>query len=125
MATRVEVRGARRLAATLRRAGVQMNDLKRVNKDAADVVARSARAAVPVRSGRLAASIRTAGTQSNGVIRAGRKSVPYAGPIHWGWPARNIRPVYFLSDPARATEPVWLDLYENRTNDLLDNVRGL
>ena len=29
---------------------------------------------------------------------AGRKAVPYAGPIHFGWPARNIEPQPFLYD---------------------------
>lgn len=125
MATRVEVLGARRLAATLRKAGADMSRLRDVNKATADVVAGAARVTVPVRSGRLAASIRTSGTQRQGVVRAGRKLVPYAGPIHWGWRARNIRPTYFLTGPAKATEPEWVQLYLDRMNELLDSVEGI
>ena len=42
----------------------------------------------PVRSGRLRESIRAGGGGSKLYVRS---ALPYAGAIHWGWPARNIR----------------------------------
>ena len=61
-----------------------------INQQAAEPVAQRARQLVPRRSGRLAASIRTFKAQRAAQVGAGRASVPYAGPIHWGWPNRRI-----------------------------------
>jgi len=51
---------------------------------------------VPVRTGRLRASVRVLASQRRGQVAAGKKSVPYAGPIHFGWRAHNIAPNPFL-----------------------------
>lgn len=125
MAAIVEVQGAREMRRTLRRSGVDLKQFREVHRDVADVVRPAAAAAAPVRSGALKASVRAGATQRAAIIRAGRRSVPYAGPIHWGWPARNITAQPFLSDPARATEPRWIDIYNRRVDDLLGQVRGI
>lgn len=39
-------------------------------------------------SGKLAASIKAKGTLTGASITAGGPRVPYAAPIHWGWPSR-------------------------------------
>ncbi len=65
-----------------------VNDMKQVNKTAAEIVGRQARNEAPRSSGKLAGDIRTSGTKASGVVRVGRKSIAYAGPIHWGWPGR-------------------------------------
>lgn len=83
----IEIEGARELRRSLKQAGA-MGDLKKASKQAAEVVVRQAVVLVPKRSGRLAKSIRAAGLQSSAEVRAGRASVPYAGPIHFGWPNR-------------------------------------
>ena len=54
----------------------------------------------------------------------GRKSVPYAGPIHWGWPRRNISPNTWVVDAARATEPQWLRAFVRDIDKALDKVEG-
>jgi hypothetical protein len=56
-----------------------------LTKAVADVVLPRARQLAPRRSGRLAASLRA------GPDASVRSDLPYAGPIHWGWPARGIR----------------------------------
>lgn len=71
-------------------------ELKRINQEAAELVAMRAEMLVPVRSGRLRDTIRAAGTQKSGRVRAGFKRVPYAGPIHFGWASRGIVPQPFL-----------------------------
>lgn len=86
MSTQVDVKAA---IAALRRYGDEAKDeIKKVNLEAARLVEREAKQRVPVRSGRLRASIRSSGQAGKGVVRAGNRSVPYANPIHWGWPSR-------------------------------------
>ena len=71
--------------------------LRLANKEAAQVVADQAKVEVPRRSGRLARSIGTQASQTSASVKAGTAArVPYAGPIHFGWPKRNIRPQPFL-----------------------------
>jgi hypothetical protein len=52
-------------------------------------------------------------------VRAGRTSVPYAGPIHFGWPAHNIEPTPFLYDALDQRRSEVIDLYEQRVGDLI------
>lgn len=89
--------GQKRFVQTMRKAGADMQELKEVNRRAADIAKPEAVARAPRgKTGRLAGSIRAGATQKAGIIRAGRKTVPYAGPINYGWPARNIRPRTFV-----------------------------
>ena len=74
------------------------SELKTLHGDAAKIVEQDALGRAPVKSGRLRESIRSSGTQKAGVVRAGFARVPYAGPIHFGWAKRNIRPQPFLYD---------------------------
>lgn len=120
----VEVVGLSRLARTMKRAGVEITELKELNRAAADAVAPVARSTAPVLSGRLAADVRTAGTQRAGIIRVGRASLPYAGPIHWGWPARRISPQPFAADAAAATEPAWTQIYLAGIEKIIGKIEG-
>ncbi|WEV47012.1 HK97 gp10 family phage protein [Bifidobacterium sp. ESL0690] len=120
----IEVKGASQLARTLRKAGADSKDLRNVNKKAAQVVVPAAQGRVPVRSGALQRSIRAGATQKAGVIRAGKKSVPYAAPIHWGWPGHHIKPNTFLTDAAKQTEPAWVDIYNEEIQKIINQVQG-
>lgn len=120
----VEVEGARQLRRTLRQAGDDLEDLKDANKQAAEIAATGARRAAPVLSGALSGDIRAAGTKTAGVVRAGRKRLPYAGPIHWGWPARGIAAQPYLTEGAQQTETVWVPLYEEELDKALAKVKG-
>lgn len=73
---------------------------KAAGKWAGEEVAKEARTLVPVRSGRLQKSIKSGATGRGATVRAGRGAVPYAGPIHFGWGRRNIRPQPFLYNAA-------------------------
>lgn len=69
------------------------------NKKVAAIVIEGSKKFVPVLSGALAQSIRDASTKKSAKVRVGDKSnVPYAGPIHFGWPARRIKPQAFIYD---------------------------
>lgn len=126
----VKIEGARQLRRTLKDAGDDLNDLKEVNRSAAAIAANRAKTWAPRKSGRLAGTVRSSGTKTAGIVRAGnnRKTasgVPYANPIHWGWPCRNIKANPFLSYSAQATEPRWLKLYENYIEKTLSKIRGI
>lgn len=120
----VEIDGARELRRTLRAAGDDLEDLKAANQAAAEVAAAAARGRAPVLTGRLSSDIRASGTKTAGIIRAGRKKIPYAGPIHWGWPARGIAARPYLTEGAQSTESVWVPMYQKLMDDALQKVKG-
>lgn len=120
----VEVEGARQLRKTLRAAGDDLADLKSANQQAANIAATAAKAGAPHRSGDLAGDIRASGTKTAGIVRAGRKKIPYAGPIHWGWPARGIKAQPYMTEGAQRTESIWVPLYQQLMDDALKKVKG-
>ena len=116
----VSVEGARELRKALKTVGDEAKaGLKEVNVEVAEIVARAAVTRVPTQSGALRETIRAAGAQTRASVKAGFKKVPYAGPIHFGWPARNIAPQPFLYDALDARRGEVVDAYQNGMADLL------
>lgn len=105
----LEVQGLRALTRDLKQLGEDLADLKAAGLAAGNIIVRAARP--PVRSGKLAASGRASKLAAGVRVLWGRVSVPYAGPIHWGWPARNIGAQPFAVEAAHRTEPEWLTVY--------------
>lgn len=99
-APRVEVEGGAQLRRAFKRLGDRASDLKDLHRQAAEPVAEEARAIVPVLEGGLRGSIRQDRRQSGAAVLAGGARIPYAGVIHFGWPAHNIEPDPFLYDAA-------------------------
>lgn len=124
MTAHVRVDGLGRLRSALRGMGDDLADLKAAHAAAAGIVAAAAAARAPRRSGRLAGSVRGNRAVSRAQVRGGGARVPYAGPIHWGWPARGIAGRPFISEAAQATEPVWLPAYEAAVSRAVDKVAG-
>lgn len=120
----VEVRGARELRRTMRKAGADMQDLKDVHREAGAIVDNRAGGNAPRRTGRLVSSERVGATQTASIIRAGYKRTPYAGPIHWGWPARHITAQPWITEAAQATEPLWIARFERGIERILDKIKG-
>jgi hypothetical protein len=126
----VQIEGAKELRRTLKAAGVGVGDLKNVHQQVGLIVAGAGRSEAPVgtgrtgTAGRLRNSVRAAKMVSGATVRAGSAAVPYAGPIHWGWPKRNIEAQPFLTEAAQGTEPRWIALYEDEIDRILSNVRG-
>lgn len=120
----LQVQGARQLRASLKAAGLSVQDLKDAHAAVAEQVARDSAATVPRRTGRLAASVRPSGTQTAAIVRAGRKAVPYAGPIHWGWPKRNIKAQPWLADTAARTQNTWEATYLAALEHIIDRIEG-
>lgn len=120
----IRVDGARELRATMKRAETDLNDLHEAHVAASQVVAKAGQAKAPKVTGRLAGTIRGSGTKTAAIDRAGGARVPYAGPIHWGWPAHNITANPFLAEAAEETEPIWVPLYEDAVERVLETIRG-
>lgn len=118
----VRVVGARELRRSLKRAGLDVTDLKDANYAVGELVARAAAPRAPVRTGRLAGSLRSSRAAGRARVLAGGAAVPYAGPIHWGWEARNIAPHPFIRDAAQSTEAVWLPVYEAALAEIIRKV---
>lgn len=116
--------GLRQLQRDLRELGDGLGDLKDANAEAARIVAHEAERRAPKRTGRLAARIRGNRAAGRATVSAGGATVPYAGPIHYGWPAHHITANPFVIDAAQATEDVWLPLYEHNIEQLVDHVAG-
>jgi HK97 gp10 family phage protein len=93
-------------------------DLKEAHTDAAKLVENEARPNVPVRSGALQGSLRSSGTKTRGVVRVGFARVPYAGVVHFGWPARNIAPQPFIYDALDHRRADVIDVYHDRVNEI-------
>lgn len=113
--------GLREVQRDLRRLGDDTkSEMKETHRQAAEIVVRGAIRLVPKRTGRLALSIKALATQSSGRVRAGSASVPYAGPIHFGWPARKIAPQPFIYDALDPRRDEIRRLYEDRINELVE-----
>lgn len=120
----VEVKGAKELRKQLKAAGDDLQDLKDTHKKIAQIVEFDALQLAPVVTGGLVGSIRASGTQSAAIVRAGRKSVPYAGPIHWGWPQRNITAQPFLIDAQAEKYEDWMREYTQLVDKAIDKIAG-
>lgn len=70
-------------------------------------------------SGNLRKTLRSAGTQRGGFVRAGYKSVPYAGPIHFGWPSRPNPDKGWAGGPI-APNPFLYDALDKRREEVAD-----
>lgn len=84
----ITVSGAKELRKALRQADPKGAPMKAIHAEIAADVEGAARPLVPVRSGRLLKSLRSSGTISKAIVRLGRSTVRYAGPVHFGWPTR-------------------------------------
>jgi len=97
-------------------------DIKDTHRQAGEIVAVAARSLAPVLTGALSATINSSPTQYQGRVRigkGGKKSVPYGGPIHFGWPARRIKPQPFIYEALDGRRDEVLRTYETRMNELI------
>lgn len=92
----VRVEGLNRLVRDLQALGLDVEDLKEIFSEIANEGARLASTFAPKRTGALAASVRGNRSKNKAVVAAGRARVPYAGPINYGWPRRNIAASLFM-----------------------------
>lgn len=114
------VTGLRETVKALEQLGAEVADLKEVMGTIATYGAEIAERFAPRgRTGRLKSSIRGNKAKGKAVITAGRATVPYAGPINYGWPRRGIKPDRFMQDADHELGPRAIALYEEGINDLI------
>lgn len=124
---RIEIEGIKSLARTLRKAGEEgaRDMLIAANREAAGIVEAAARPNVPVLTGRLASTLKSSGSAKGGVVQVGRLKVPWAGPIHFGWPKRNIKPQPFLFEAMDERRVEVEETYLKRLDELLETIKGV
>lgn len=115
----IDVVGLNQLVRFLKQLEPELLDgLKEANAELSDEIAADAASLAPRKSGRLAGTVRSSGTARTGIVRAGRAGVPWTGPIHFGWAARNIEPDKFLYRAFDARE----DEITNRYLEALEQI---
>lgn len=120
MGGKIEVVGLRDLQRALRKVSADApKELRKTNLEAARIVSDEAVRRVPVRTGRLRDSIRALAQQRGAAVRAGGARVPYAGPIHFGWPKRHIKPNPFLYEALDRRRQQVLDAYRKGVGHLI------
>jgi hypothetical protein len=118
----VQVTGAVEFRAAMKRMGADLSDLTKIHREAAKPVLETSRSIVPRVSGTLAGSLRISATKASAKVLSGSAAVPYAGPIHFGWPARNIRPQPFLYDALDQRADEVVEKYEAHIEALVEKV---
>lgn len=123
----VEVTGDRALSRRLRTTERGLGNMSATNRRTAALVAATARAKAPKRTGRLAGTVGAHATRRAAVITFG---TPYGGPIHWGWRTRPnkgkgwrggaISANPFAARAAKEMENGWVGLYRRAVDRLLD-----
>ncbi len=120
----VQVRGLPKVVRGLQAIGLEVEDLKDAFGTSASEAAAVIADEAPKRTGRLASDVRGNRAKGKAVVRAGRASVPYAGPINYGWPARNIAPDLFMQRGEEKYTPTAVRRLEEEINAAIRR-RGL
>jgi len=99
----VKIEGLSKVQRQLRKLSSDALDLNKsefleTNKKVAEIIIGESKKYVPVLTGALAETVRNVSTKKSAKVRAGNVGVPYAGPIHFGWPSRRIKPNPFFYD---------------------------
>lgn len=116
---RYKIEGLGQTLRQLSKAGAEAEELRELMIQIGQLVARDARARAPVDTGRLSSTVRHGRGKTKAVIRAGGARAPYAGVIHYGWPARNIKPSEFLTRAVQANREAVLDMFDKDITRLL------
>ena len=134
----VHVIGQRQFTKMLRALGDDaVKDIKQAHARTAKMVEDTARPMVPVHGGRsvisgrpywrqpahspglLRSTLRSTGTTRGGFVRAGKKLVPYAGPVHFGWPNRPDAAKGWRGGPIRPN-PFMYDALDKRRDEVAE-----
>lgn len=128
-ATGIRVEGLSRVVRDLQKFGVEVEDLKDAMARLAEQVKPDYQRFTPVGTapsskapGRLRGDFRTGKAKGKAVLYVGRASIPYAGPINYGWPARNIRPANFIAKGDQIAAPKAHASLEDAISDLITNL---
>ena len=119
---RLEIAGLGRLVSTMRKAGIDLGDMKEANKQAGTIVSTAARQVAPRQTGKLAASIRPAQQARRAVIRAGGGGIRSARFQEFG--SRKNAATHYLYGSAAKTQPQWADAYWRDLEKIIAKIQG-
>lgn len=114
---RIRVTGLRKTMRDLERAGADATDMKELIHDLGQIVVNAA--TVPSMTGNLAGTVRAGRGKTKAVVRAGGARAPYAGVIHYGWPAHNIAPQPYLVDALQRERGAVVEALNEGIEDIL------
>ena len=120
----IKVTGLSKVQRDLRKLSTDALDLNKTefletNKQVADLIIGEAKNYVPVLSGALAAAIKNASTKKSAKVRAGNAAVQYAGPIHFGYPKRAIKPNPFFYEAIDSRRDEVRQKYDSLVSSLI------
>ena len=119
--TTIEIKGLRQAQRIMGRIDADFRKrFKDIHKGAADIVAEEARRQAPVRSGRLRKDIRTSGTAKGGVVRVGRKRIPYVGRVIFGDPVTFRDQLMRRAQTRRVGSPFIYDAADAKFREVVD-----
>ena len=113
----VRIDGLRKLNKAFRDAEVNASDQKELMHNLGQIVVRAA--VVPAESGLLTTTVRAGRGKTKAVVRAGGAKAPYAGVVHYGWPAHNIAPNPFLLNALDSSTTEIVDALSDGIGDVL------
>jgi hypothetical protein len=126
-----KVEGLPELRATLKRLGIDVQDMKKAHTEVASYVGAEGAKRAPRRSGLLASSWRPGSSKTDATVRYGGAGIAYANAVHWGTGPRpgkrgphNIRATLFAVDAVNETQSVWLSVYEALIDTYVGRVQG-
>lgn len=115
----IEVEGLAKLTRDLQATGVDLDDIKDAFGAIAAKGAALAASFAPEASGALKADIRGNRAKNKAIVIAGRARLRYAGPINYGWPARNIEPARFMQKADEQLAPEAVQMLEESIDRLI------
>lgn len=124
----VSVEGLSELNKQLRRAGADLSDLKALNQKAVNTVLPYVNSRVPMGDedpGALLASVRGSATGAGAYIRAGSRSVPYAGVQEYGYSAGGAKKMdgqEYMRSALQAAESEWIDIYFDELTKIITRI---
>src|SRR4029077_20968309 len=117
-AASVKVEGLNKLNRALKKAGIEVQDLKDANNRVGAVVLQASGPITPRRSGALAGSLRVAQRQSGVTVRAGGGRVRYAKYVEYG--TKKMAGRSYLIKGVHDSQPRWMVEYENELQKVMD-----
>jgi len=124
-AMRIEVKGLKQIQREVRSVDRDLaKEMRAAGKSAAQIIADQGEIEAPKRTGRLAASVKSVAQTNSAAVKAGTAArVPYAEPVHFGWPARGIKANPFLYRAIAKTSDRAAAEYEKKIGELAGRIR--
>ena len=120
----IKVTGLSKVQRDLRKLSTDALDLNKTefletNKQVAEIIISESKKYVPTVSGALASAVKNASTKKSAKVRAGNAAVQYAGPIHFGYPKRAIKPNPFFYEAIDSRRDEVRQKYDSLVSSLI------